>query len=282
MPAIQRPAQDPRSRPVRATIFIALVCLLVSSFLACDVSVPSTSTTPTVTPSPTTPALNTWVTAAPGIELRYEQWTSPGDNEDTVTIVRLDPRRIHLSVAYKPKLPPTMSDWMKQTQGRILINGGYFDKDDKPTGLLIADGQAYGTSYQGFGGMVAVDTQGHIHLRSLSQQPYDPQNEQLQQATQSSPMLMVNGKRTQFQANAASQRRSVIATDTQGRLLLIVSPNDAFSLDELADLLVASDLSIQTALNLDGGASTGLYVNVGSQKVTIDPLVTLPIVIVIK
>jgi exopolysaccharide biosynthesis protein len=246
------------------------------------VSVPSTSTNPTVTPSPTAPSLNTWVTAAPGIELRYEQWTSEGNNQDAVTIVRLDPKRIHLSVAYQSTLPPTMSDWMKQTQGRVLINGGYFDKNNKPTGLLIADGQAYGASYQGFGGMISVDAQGRIHLRSLSQEPYDPQNEQLQQAAQSSPMLMLNGKRTQFQANAASQRRSVIATDTHGHLLLIISPNDAFSLDELADLLVSSDLSLQNALNLDGGASTGLYVNAGSQKVTIDPLVTLPIVIVIK
>jgi uncharacterized protein YigE (DUF2233 family) len=93
---------------------------------------------------------------------------------------------------------------------------------------------------------------------------------------------MLHGKRTQFNADAASSRRSVVAIDKQGRLLFIASPGMAFSLDELADLLVSSDLSIDTALNLDGGASTGLYVNAGSQHVSIDSVTPLPIVIVVK
>ncbi len=70
--------------------------------------------------------------------------------------------------------------------------------------------------------------------------------------------------------------------DKQGRLLLIVSPSLAFSLDQLADLLASSDLPLETAMNLDGGASTGLYVNGGNQKVTIDALTLLPIAIIIK
>jgi hypothetical protein len=70
--------------------------------------------------------------------------------------------------------------------------------------------------------------------------------------------------------------------DKQGRLLFIVCPGLAFSLDELADRLIASDLSIDVALNLDGGSSTGLYVNAGSQHVAIDPIAKLPIVVVVK
>jgi uncharacterized protein YigE (DUF2233 family) len=130
--------------------------------------------------------------------------------------------------------------------------------------------------------MLSVDAPGHVNLRSLRDQPYDSNNEQLQQAIQSTPMLMLNGKRTQFNANAASSRRSIVATDKQGRLLLIASPGQAFSLDELADLLASSDLSINSALNLDGGASTGLYMNAGSHHVAIDSLVGLPLVIVVK
>ncbi len=119
-------------------------------------------------------------------------------------------------------------------------------------------------------------------LRSLNLQPYNATTDQLQQATQSWPMLVANGKRTQFDADASSRRRSVIATDKQGRLLLIVSPGQAFSLDELAAQLVSSDLNIQNALNLDGGASTGLYVDGNNQKVTVDGYSALPIVIEIK
>jgi len=130
--------------------------------------------------------------------------------------------------------------------------------------------------------MLSVDTRGTLSLRSLRQQPYNPNSEQLEQATQSVPMLMLAGKRTQFNADASQTRRSVVAMDKQGHLLFIVSPNQVFSLDELADQLVSSDLSIEVALNLDGGSSTGLYVNGGSSHVAIDSLAKLPLVIIVK
>lgn len=270
-----------------------LLCLLLFSLAACNI-IPTTSTngspgktssaTTTTTQSPKqgTPQLNTWYTGAPGVEVRYEGWKSPGNDEDTVTIVRFDLRHISLSVAYQPAQPLSMGEWMKQEHATAIINGGYFDNQNNATALVISNGQSFGTSYNGFGGMLSVDNQGHIDLRSLSEHPYDPNNEQLQQVTQSSPMLVLHGKATQFNTNAAGSRRSIVAIDKQGRLLLIASPGTAFSLGELEDLLVGSDLSIDRALNLDGGASTGLYVNAGSQKVAIDSITGLPLVIVVK
>ncbi|MBV9691709.1 MAG: phosphodiester glycosidase family protein [Ktedonobacteraceae bacterium] len=227
-------------------------------------------------------ALNVWQQAAPGVELRYEYWKSPSPSGDTVVITRFDLHRIHLKVEYQPAQPMMLSKWLAQEHAIAAINGGYFDAQNNATALVISDGRAYGTSYDGFGGMLAVDAQGNVNLRSLHQQAYDANNEQLQQATQSAPLLVLNGKRTQFSANAASQRRSIVAMDKQGRLLLIVSPLAAFTLDELADLLVSSDLSIDTALNLDGGSSTGLYLKAGKQYVTIDSLTALPLVIVLE
>jgi len=229
-----------------------------------------------------TPQLNTWYKGTPGVEVRYEDWKSPGDNEDTVTIVRFDIHYVKLSVAYQPTTPLLMSEWMQKEHATAIINGGYFDDQNNATALVVANGQVFGSSYNGFGGMLSVDTQGNISLRSLNKQPYDPNNDQLQQATQSSPMLVLDGKATQFNANAASSRRSVVAMDKQGRLLFIVSPNMAFTLGELSDLLVASDLSIDRALNLDGGASTGLYMNAGSQQAAIDSIAKLPIVVIVK
>ena len=96
-------------------------------------------------------------------------------------------------------------------------------------------------------------------------------------------MLVMNGKRTQFTAAPAQSRRSMVAVDKNGKLLFISSPDDTFTLDQLADLLVSSDLSISTALNLDGGASTGLFVNgSGQTRVTIDSFVLLPLVVMVK
>ncbi len=265
--------------------FCLLLCLLVSSLLACSVlpdvtnnGTPVVSSSPGI--SPNAPALKVWYPSAPGVDVRYEDWKTPAQHEDTVTIVRLNLQKVHISVGYQPDTPLSMNAWMRKTGAVAMINGGYFDATNKPEGLLVADGQASGTSYVGFGGMLSVDTQGNVKLRSLRDQPYDS-GEQLQQATQSSPMLMINGQRTQFTANSEFQRRSVVATDKQGNLLLIVSPAQEFTLDEMADLLTNSDLSILNALNLDGGSSTGLYVT-GKQAVSIDPLLQIPIVIEVK
>ncbi|GAC1641177.1 MAG: phosphodiester glycosidase family protein [Ktedonobacteraceae bacterium] len=273
-------------RPKNFYMLCMCFLLLSGTLLACGLSSTATfnNSTPvaSTTPPAVTPALNRWVTASPGIELRYEDWKSPGNNEDTVTTMRFSLNRVHLKVGYQPAKPLAIDEWMRQEQAIAILNGGYFDQDNTSTALVVSDGQTYGTSYNSFGGMLSVDAQGNVRLRSLNQQPYDPNSEKLQQATQSSPMLMVNGKRTQFNANAASQRRTVVAQDAQGRLLFIVSPGSAFSLDELADLLASSDLALKTALNLDGGASTGMYANAGNQHIAIDAVTTLPIVIIVK
>lgn len=278
--------------PIKYSIkYCLLFCLLFCSLVACDIlpstsssSTPGVSTTSTVS-QPTdqgTPQLNTWYSGTPGVEVRYEDWKSPGNNEDTVTIVRFDLHHIKLSVAYQPSQPLSMSEWMQKERATAIINGGYFDNQNNATALTISNGQSFGTSYNGFGGMLSVDNNGHIDLRSLRQHPYNPNNDRLQQATQSSPMLVLNGKATQFNADAASSRRSVVAIDQQGRLLFIASPSAAFSLGELEDLLVNSDLSIDRALNLDGGASTGLYLNTKNQQVTIDAFTNLPLVVIVK
>jgi len=223
-----------------------------------------------------------WNRVATGVEVRYEDWKIPGGDDDTVTIVRFDLHKIKLSVEYQPGQPLLMNEWMQQEHAIAMINGGYFDQQDNATALVVSNGKVFGESYVGFGGMLSVDAQGRMLLRSLHQQPYDPNTEQLEQATQSAPILMSDGKRTQFSADASQTRRSVVAMDKQGRLLFIASPGQVFSLDQLADQLVSSDLSIETALNLDGGSSTGLYVNGGSSHVTIDSLAKLPLVIIVK
>ncbi len=271
--------------PAKQIAKVCLICcLLVGSLLACNVLPNVTyNGTPVVSSSPATgsptPALKVWYPAATGVDVRYEDWKAPSGHEDTVTIARLDLKRVHISVGYQPNQPLSMNEWMKRTGAVAMINGGYFDARNQPEGLLVSNGQAHGTSYSGFGGMLSVDAQGNVSLRSLRDQPYA--GEQLQQATQSSPMLMLNGQRTQFTANTDFQRRSIVATDKQGHLLLIASPGQEFTLNEMANLLAKSDLSIQNALNLDGGSSTGLYVT-GKQQVSIDPLLMIPIVIIVR
>jgi uncharacterized protein YigE (DUF2233 family) len=283
-PATKRLAKPYRVRAGLAPA-LAFALLLSFSLLACDGPTINldNSATPTVSGLPGNAQLNRWYAAARGIDVRYEDWkTANGTDDDTVTIMRVDPHVVTLSVSYQPDKPLLMSQWMQQEHAFAIINGGYFDQNDRATALVISNGQSYGTTYSGFGGMLSVDSNGHTSLRSLHQQAYNPR-ESLMQAVQCSPMLVTNGKRTQFSANPAQSRRSMVAMDKHGKLLFISSPDDIFSLDQMADLLVSSDLSISTALNLDGGASTGLFVNgSGQTHVTIDSFVLLPLVVIVR
>jgi uncharacterized protein YigE (DUF2233 family) len=274
----------PVKQATRLLTHLIVLCIFTSSLLACDMApvfrLNSNSTSTTIPADGS--VLNQWISISTGMDVRYEHWKSPGPDEDTVTITRFDTHLFHISVGYQPDYPLSLADWHKNTGATALFNGGYFDSQNKTTGLTISNGESFGTSYPDFGGLLAVDTQENLSLRSLHQQPYDPTTEQLQQATESSPMFVVNGKRTQFQANASSSRRTVGALDTQGRLLFIISPGGTFTLDEMADLVANSDLNIQTALNLDGGASTGMFIKTSKQTLGITSVSKLPIVIIIK
>ena len=262
--------------------FSLLLCILIFPLSGCDILPSVTVSITPATSSSNGTQLNVWNRVATGVEIRNEDWKNPGGDDDTVTIIRFDIHKIKLSVGYQPGQPLSMNEWMQQEHAISIINGGYFDQQFNATALVVSNGKVFGESYSGFGGMLSVNAHGTVSVRSLRQQPYAPNNEQLEQATQSAPMLMLGGKRTQFSADASQTRRSVVAMDKQGQLLFIVSPDPVFSLDELADQLASSDLSIEVALNLDGGSSTGLYVNGGSSHVAIDSLAKLPLIIIIK
>ncbi len=259
-----------------------LLCVLMFPLLGCDLLPSVTVSITPATSSSNGTQLNVWNRGATGVEVRYEDWKNSDGDDETVTIVRFDTHKIKVSVGYQPGQPLSMNDWTQLEHPLAIINGGYFDQQFNATALVVSNGKVFGKSYTGFGGMLSVDAHGTVSLRSLRQQPYDPNNERLEQATQSAPILMLSGKRTQFSADASQTRRSVVAIDKQGRLLFIVSPGQVFSLDEIADQLASSDLSIEVALNLDGGSSTGLYVNGGSPHVAIDAFAKLPLVIIVK
>jgi hypothetical protein len=98
---------------------------------------------------------------------------------------------------------------------------------------------------------------------------------------QSFPVLVKPGGVMGFPADADDgrpARRTVVAQDRRGRLLFLVAPRGYFSLHHLAVWLVASDLDVDVALNLDGGPSSGLWLRDGPQ---IDSLVPVPSVIVV-
>lgn len=199
-----------------------------------------------------------------------------------LVIVRLDPTLVRLRVAYAPDQPRGLRSWFAERQPLAAINGSFFTPEYQATALLISDGSISGASYLGFGGMLSVAPDGGVALWTLRDQPYDPA-ESLDQALQSFPMLVFpGGEPAPIEDDGRRARRSVVALDRAGRLLLLVSPTSDFTLRGLADWLSQSDLDVDRALNLDGGSSTGLYLNDGALQEAIDSFGPLPIVLLVE
>jgi len=209
-----------------------------------------------------------------------------GAEAERLTIVRLDPAAVRFRVRYNPVAPRTVSDWAEHLQPLLIVNGGYFTPENETIGLLISGGQPWGTLYGDFAGMFAVSPspaggEEKVSVRWLRDQPYNPA-EPLTEALMSFPVLIKPGGVMGFPADADDSRparRSVVAQDFQGRVLVIVAPRGYLSLHELARFLAESDLDLDVALNLDGGFSTGLWLKAGETTVEIDSLVPVPSII---
>ena len=224
-----------------------------------------------------------WLAGEPGVELRRLQVPFEGITQPVpIVVVRLDPAAIGVHVVYDPAQPRPLRAWASVTQTTLVFNGGFFTEDFQTTALLISGGQASGASYEGFGGMLSVDQAGQIALRPLRDNAYDP-NEPLVEAIQSFPMLvMPGGEAALFEDNGHRARRTAVALDRSGRLLVIAAPTSVLTLHDLANWLQSGDLEIDRALNLDGGPSTGLFLNSAGLREQVDSFGSLPIVITIS
>ena len=232
-----------------------------------------------VPPPPLAPPANTgWLAAAPGVELR-ELRVAVGGQEAPVSVVRLDPAQVRLSVGYAPDAPRALSAWAGSAGAVAAINGGFFDADGRTVALLVQAGQPVGDSYTEQGGMFAVTPEGGVWLRGLADAPYDPA-EPVAEALQGWPLLVRSAGEAAYSfEDGERDRRSALALDGAGRVLLIAAPTAAFTLRELAEWLASSDLAVVAAVNLDGGSSTGLIVQSDSAPARIDPFAPLPIVL---
>jgi len=206
-----------------------------------------------------------------------------GQHVESVYVLRLTAGRFQFDVAYHPQ-PQTLEAWQAETDALLVVNGGYYRlENDKalPNGLLVVNWEAMGSSYGAFAGMLAITDRGP-ELRWLARKPYDPA-EPLRGALQSFPLLVKPGGMLGFPRELEDNqraRRTVIAQDREGRVLFLVASFGHFTLHELSAYLAASDLSLDLAINLDGGPSSGLLLTSPWEEIPAYTL--LPIVIIVR
>jgi len=243
---------------------------------------PSSVPTPRATAAP--PFGDTgWRPAGTGLEQRDIELVVGGRTVDHLFLVRIDPADYRFEIAYDARHPKSIEDWQTQLRARIVFNGGFFQVRGGqyyPAGLLVVDGQAFGETYVGYGGMFTVSA-GAPGLRWLVSDPYRA-GEPLQYALQAFPMLVEPGGVLGFPAEREDNmlaRRTMIGRDRAGRFIVLVTSSSYFTLHRLSAYLVASDLDLDVALNLDGGPSSGIALS--DPPVVVPAASKLPIVIAV-
>jgi uncharacterized protein YigE (DUF2233 family) len=266
----------------------ARLVLAISLLVLCGCSIaeltPTVVMPPPSTPRPTAtsvPRDTGWQPLGAGVEYR-ELKIEQGDRSDRLRLARIDPALTRLRVLYDPERPRRVSAWLSEAGALAAVNGNFFDPQNHALGLVIQDGLTRdGVVYQGFGGMLAVSGD-EARVRWNVQEPYN--GEPLTYALQNFPMLVLPGgsPNPDIDDNGRAAPRTAVAQDRSGRLIFVVSPLPTFTLTEFGQWLAASDLDLESALNLDGGTSSGLVLRSGSRNLGTDSWVEVPSVIVVE
>jgi len=259
-------------------VFATLACSTVTR-----TPTPTLAPLPTARPAPSPtpePDDTGWQSLGNGIELRRLRVELSGVS-NRLWLARIDPTRVRFRVLYDQANPRLVSEWFASVKPLLAVNAGYFTEDYRPTGLIVSDGTRSGQSYVGFGGMLAVRPD-RVEVRWLVARPYSP-GESLRQAVQAFPMLVHSGGKPGISEDDGKlARRTVVGQDRQGQIVFVVSPDAFFTLKTLAAFLAASDLELDTALNLDGGTSSGMLVAGRDGPLGVDSWVKIPAVIVVE
>lgn len=202
-----------------------------------------------------------WTSAAEG--MRIKQFIDAEQN--LITVVKVDISKYDWALA-QGEQPLTVGQWREALKSKgkaavLVINGGYFDENYQSTGYLRVGDLEFGKlstdGKNGYTGMLLIDDAGPS-LRYLPAQNFNAA-ESIEYGLQTFPTLVWNGQNKIEQDSGQTARRTVLAADERGQIYMVISEL-YISLHDLADWLIASELKIHSAINLDGGTSTGLAV----------------------
>jgi uncharacterized protein YigE (DUF2233 family) len=225
-----------------------------------------------------------WTVLANGVQWRRLGFRSSTGSDISVLTVRIDPAAADIKVRYQPSQAKLIQDWRLALPGAaVIVNASYYSAPNVPVGLVAVDGNLFGSSIpRQDAGMFQLKN-GVARVRSLFMEPYI-NTERFDQVVEGFPMLMLAGQVAPAfdpDLSSVSARRTVIAQDTQGRILFLLTPFSSVTLPDLAQWLGVSGLGIDSALNMDGGGSTMMYLATGGPSGFSPGLSPVPVVLAV-
>jgi len=177
----------------------------------------------------------------------------------TLDLALLSTKSATLRVIDNPRGDDNLAAIMRRENCLAGVNGGYFDPDDKPVGLLISDGNVIAPLRKArlLSGVMVVSN-GRIQLLRVAE--YSSKRKATA-ALQCGPFLVDRGQPVPGLNDTRSARRTFIVTGGSDRSAVGFCSD--VTLAELGKILatpgLAPELKVQRALNLDGGSSSAFW-----------------------
>jgi uncharacterized protein YigE (DUF2233 family) len=197
-----------------------------------------------------------------GVVHRQVFFENSATNESaTIDVALFSTKSCTLRVIDQPASPRNdLAQAMLQKGCLAGVNGGYFDPDYAPIGLLISDGKMIAPLRRAklITGVLAASPRKVQILRTRE----FSQHQEFTAAVQSGPFLVDLGRTVRGLETTRTARRTFAAVGNGNRAALGFCSD--VSLSELAKILattrLAEDFRIERALNLDGGSSSAFWV----------------------
>jgi len=212
-------------------------------------------------------AENQFLTQGPGLALLETEYQS-ASSSIPLQIVRIDPA-ILSPIVRSSKEHRKIKLMAQELNAAVGINTNFFDPTGRPLGLIISEGETLRAVHHGgslLTGIFSLSTRG-IEIVGREFPPAAPK-----EAFQAGPLLIEKGTRTVLKERGEGTRRGAIAVNREGLVLLVVTKNrfPGMTLTELQDFLATPSFRIISALNLDGGGSSQLFVRLPNNSEEID------------
>ena len=145
----------------------------------------------------------------------------------------------------------------------LMINGGYFDSDFKPSGYCKIDGKIINSKVaKNLSGFVAIDNAGKVALLA-----HDDDFSKYPTVLQSGPYVIDPGGKMGIRSKSGKRaRRTLIGITTDERLVILIV--DPIYLIDLANAIMKYLPKLERLLNLDGGPSTAM---IGDGQMHVNP-----------
>ena len=194
-----------------------------------------------------------------------DHWTAVVENSETgaratLHLAVFETRVATLRVIDQPNAPRSdLAEVMARTEALAGVNGGYFDPEDAPVGLLVSEGRVLSPLRKAkllSGVLLATGSRVDV-VRTT----HFSMSDKIKSALQCGPLLVERAAPVVGLNDTRPARRTFAAVDGNGRAALGVC--SAVSLAQLSRILcltnVAGKMKIARALNLDGGSSSAFW-----------------------